>query len=1070
MIIPLKFIQYWINWHRSPFFFCAIQMMSFIVQSYLTLCNSLRYLMIAMFCIVSRIIIVSCIPCIVSLILYSIICNTCFYYYNRELIICILSYSFGYYSMFMNILIILFLMISYYFISSCYMLNISLLNIDICSNVNVQLQFEYKLDLLNFILSSIILSKGSIICTLLSNNSNFILSSSFINHDVLLISYFTYFKNFILSSLMLYSMRLYFILFGIFNIGLNFILSSFNSCVSSLYNELLILYMIFTFRINDIRLFFILSFSFNYRNMISYNLKSENFILSYLNSMNMNISNIVYLQLLIILNYRLRLYSLILIYYNYRIYCSCVISIIFYSIYNNYIILFPLIVLFFMISYYYSIFMNHCLLNFILSCMISSLIICNVSCIVSSNIHVVYCINILHYSIYMLCFIYNISLIGYFILSYSNCLWIRIMDICISLVIHCSFTKLIIIIYSYSIILDVLFLYSLIFNPMISYGIIIMLVIHIYNYSYEFFILSSSFMIYSIFYRLYNISICRLYNLYYNAYTISYVYNSNINICSILINMYELRFMFRLLNFIYIIYYYLLESIICFYETLIYFIYSYYVICIVYYYSYLNVYYNYDCMFVPNINFNVNHKILGILYIISGFIFSICGIICSLIIRNELYADGIRLLSNSSNSMYNVYFTIHGLIMIFYLIMPILFGGYGNYFYPIYLPAPEVAFSRINFYSIILLILSFVLFINNILSEYGVSTGWTMYPPLSTSLMNLSPLALDYIILGLIISGISSIMSSINYIASLLYIINYYFYPLFMYCIIFTSLLLIICLPILTAVLILLMLDLNINTCYFDPLLSGDPIFYQHLFWIFGHPEVYVLILPAFGFINTIINELSIKPIFSYYSMMIAIICIFIIGLIVWGHHMYTVGLYIDTKAYFVNLTIIISLPTGTKIFNWLSSILYNNILIYNVSYLYLCIFIIVFTLGGTTGIILGNSAIDISLHDTYYVIAHFHLVLSLGALITIFAYLYLILSILFNDYNIIYNSNSILSKLYALLILKGILLTFIPLHFLGFNYIPRRIPDFNQNTYAFNMLSSLGSNITTISLLILKH
>ena len=448
-----------------------------------------------------------------------------------------------------------------------------------------------------------------------------------------------------------------------------------------------------------------------------------------------------------------------------------------------------------------------------------------------------------------------------------------------------------------------------------------------------------------------------------------------------------------------------------------------------------------------------NHKYVGLCYLLSSIVYGMSGTLCSLIIRIELWSDGNRIINPENQNMYNVYITLHGILMIFFLVMPALFGGYGNYLFPLILPAPEVGFPRINLYSFILFSISFIIIILCLFSEFGVSTGWTIYPPLSTSLMNLCPLGLDLILYGLIFSGFSSLFSSLNYICSYIFVISLYLFPLSYWSIIFTSLMLIFSLPVLSSALIIIILDLHFNGCFFDPCFSGDPVFYSHLFWFFGHPEVYILILPSFGFISQII--ICIKLIFGFQSMVLAIGCISFIGIIVWGHHMYTLGLEIDNKSYFISLTIIISLPTGTKVFNWISTYLYFET---NISLLFF-IFIILFTLGGTTGVLLGNTNIDVALHDTYYVVAHFHLVLSLGTLISIISYLFSVLDLLYSYYSFIYNNYSIICFLINNINSFGISFTFIPLHYLGFNFIPRRTPDFNN--YNWIVISSLGSNLT---------
>merc|ERR1712157_493038 len=357
-------------------------------------------------------------------------------------------------------------------------------------------------------------------------------------------------------------------------------------------------------------------------------------------------------------------------------------------------------------------------------------------------------------------------------------------------------------------------------------------------------------------------------------------------------------------------------------------------------------------------------------------------------------------------------------------------------------------YPRVNNFSLLILFLSYLLVIFSLISEFGGGTGWTLYPPLTTSFMSLSPSSLGNLIFGLLISGISSCLTSLNFWITILNLRSYYLtlktMPLFPWALLITGGMLLLTLPI----------------------LSGDPIFYQHLFWFFGHPEVYILIIPAFGIISIVISGTAQKIIFGNQSMIFAMSCISLLGSIVWGHYMYAVGLETDTRAYFTGVTILISLPTGTKIFNWLRSYLGNPpfFTFKTSSALFALLFFKMFTIGGSTGVILGNAAVSLGLHDTYYVVAHFHFVLSLGAVIAIFS------GIIFNGENIVGSksllpsSSSTLSLYHLVLTLVGILLTFSSMHFLGFNVMPRRIPNFPDSFHFWNFLSSIGSGITFLS------
>merc|ERR1712186_7890 len=405
--------------------------------------------------------------------------------------------------------------------------------------------------------------------------------------------------------------------------------------------------------------------------------------------------------------------------------------------------------------------------------------------------------------------------------------------------------------------------------------------------------------------------------------------------------------------------------------------------------------------------------------------------------------------SPENQNFYNISITLHGLLMIFFLVMPGLFGGFGNYFVPIFQGSPEVVYPRVNNFSIIILLLSYLFLILSSISEFGGGTGWTLYPPLSTSLMSLSPSSTAFMVLGLLISGVSSCITSLNFWVTILNLRSYCLtlktMPLFPWALLITAAMLLLTLPVLSGALLMVLADLHSNTLFFDPIFGGDPVLYQHLFWFFGHPEVYILIIPAFGVISIIISGIAQKIIFGIQSMIFAMSCISLLGTLVWGHHMYTVGLEGDTKAYFTGVTILISLPTGTKIFNWFSTYLGNPPLLQlkTSSALFALLFLLMFTIGGSTGVILGNAAVDLGLHDTYYDVAHFHFVLSLGAVIAIFS------GIIFNGEKILGSKSllpspsSTLSLYHLVLTLVGILLTFSPMHFLGFNLMPRRIPAF---------------------------
>jgi len=361
--------------------------------------------------------------------------------------------------------------------------------------------------------------------------------------------------------------------------------------------------------------------------------------------------------------------------------------------------------------------------------------------------------------------------------------------------------------------------------------------------------------------------------------------------------------------------------------------------------------------------------------------------------RIELDSSGIRIIPTANMNIYNLNITLHGLLMIFFLVMPGLFGGFGNILLPIYLGAPEVTYPRINNGSLLLLLLSFFILLTSITMEYAIGTGWTLYPPLSTSHYSLSSIGISLIIYGLLLLGVSSTLTSFNFFVTFVYMKSYGMTLSTMSCYVWsiniTTSMLLLVLPILTGALTMLISDIHFNTSIFDSLFGGDPVFYQHLFWFFGHPEVYILIIPSFGLISVCISRLIQVILFGNISMILAMSCISALGNIVWAHHMFTVGIINDTRSYFMSVTMLISIPTGSKIFNWLCTYLVINASLFNVSIsavFFVPIFLLMFSIGGSTGIILSTNVMDIALHDSYYVVSHFHMVLSLGAINALFS------------------------------------------------------------------------------------
>jgi len=447
--------------------------------------------------------------------------------------------------------------------------------------------------------------------------------------------------------------------------------------------------------------------------------------------------------------------------------------------------------------------------------------------------------------------------------------------------------------------------------------------------------------------------------------------------------------------------------------------------------------------------FTTNHKDIGSMYLIFSLLMFFIGGTMALIIRMELVEPGLQVVQPE---FFNQMTTMHGLIMVFGAVMP-AFVGLANWMVPLMIGAPDMALPRLNNFSFWLLPFAFFMMLSTLFMDGGAPNfGWTFYAPLSTTY---APPSVTFFIFAIHMAGVSSILGAINVIVTIMNMrapsMSYMKMPLFVWTWLITAFLLIAVMPVLAGTVTMMLTDIHFGTSFFDAGGGGDPVLFQHLFWFFGHPEVYIMILPAFGIISQIVPTFSRKPLFGYSSMVYATSSIALLSFTVWAHHMFTVGIPLVGELFFMYATMLISVPTGVKVFNWVAT-MFRGSMTFETPMLFAIAFIVLFTIGGFSGLMLAISPADFQYHDTYFVVAHFHYVLVPGAVFSIMAAAYYWMpkwtGNMYDEY---------LGKWHFWCSFIGLNLTFFPMHFVGLAGMPRRIPDYSIQFADFNMISSLG-------------